>query len=66
MSSDEDADSRYEEILRRIASRKQPPPQSIDPLVRILNGLNVIRMVDGRDHYFWTSACKAHDMAPGI
>jgi hypothetical protein len=31
-----------------------------------LNGLNVIRMVDGRDHYFWTSACKAHDMAPGI
>lgn len=46
MSSDDDADSRYEEILRRIASRKQPPPQSIDPLVRILNSLNVIEPLE--------------------
>ena len=46
MPSDEDANSRYEDILRRIADRQQPPPQSIDPLVRILNSLNVIEPLE--------------------
>ncbi|MCA9887330.1 MAG: hypothetical protein KC546_03115 [Anaerolineae bacterium] len=46
MPTDDDADSRYVEIMRRIANRQQAVPQSLDPVVRILNSLNVIEPLE--------------------